>query len=444
MTRHPDNPAEPSPTIGVISVGLPKFDADTARDQLRATREHLARDYEVVGPEDIVSEAEALERALPTLRTADVLLLQIGTFPDGNGPARLAQAVDLPTIVHTLPEPSLARDVPINSLCGGIMTTYTMAAIHRPYAFVHGDPATEEGRAALDRQVRAAGAFAELSGQIVGLLGHRAQGFYPATFDELALLDTFGVRVTYRDLHGVAQRLAGGERRELPHESFPTIEGGELDEETVRGMATYYAAVAGEVEEGGFDLIALRDWPEVGSFEPDLKGGVWPAMTWLQDDGVDVGAEGDVNGAVTLRVAHALSGRQPFFADIVAFDDDRSTLTLWHYGGSLELARDPSEVRFGADGTELEFSLRPGRGHLLRLGQRDGELRLLSVAVEVLDERVTLRRGGGTVRTERPVREVLDTIVEDGWEHHVILAYGELEDEIRGFASQAGIELTLL
>ncbi len=432
----------PTTSVGLISVGLPKFDAASAQDMLAATRAGLAGRFEVVGPSEMVSDSADLERALETLRLADVLLLQIGTFPDGNGPARLAEALDLPTVVHTLPEPSLARDVPINSLCGGVMTTFTMSAIHRPFTFVHADPNTDGGIEAVARQLRAAGTLASLSGQRVGLLGHRAEGFFPATFDELLLLETFGTRVSFQDLHGVARRLADGVRSSAPHDAYPAIEGGELDADVVRGMETYYGALSGAIEEGGYDLVAVRDWPEIGEFEPGVPGGVWPALSWLQDDGIDVGPEGDVNGAVTVRVAHALSGRQPFFADICAFDEERSTFTLWHYGGATELARDPGEIRFGADGRELEYTLRPGRGRLLRIGLRDGRLRMLSVAVEMLDERVTLRRGAGLARTDTPVSEVLGEMIDDGWEHHVILAYGDLREEVRSFAKLAGIDLT--
>lgn len=429
-------------TVGVISVAVPWFDTSSAAANLKATRTALQSSFDVVGPDALITGAEELEAALPSLAAADVLLLQIGTFPDGNAPARLAEALGVPIVVHSLPEPSLEHGIPLNSLCGANMSTFTLTALEHPHSFVHADPRADAGAETLRQHLRAALSLQGLRGQRVSLIGFRAPGFYPCAFDELLLRRRFGVRVEHTDLHEIFTRVDQNLRKEGHQTRFPTIEGGELSDEAVAWIERYHGALSGLLQDGGHDLVAIKDWPEIEHFDASIPGGFWPALSWAQDDGVDLAPEGDVNGAITMRIAHDLSGQPPFFADISAFDEEQSTLTLWHYGGATSLARDPSEIRFGAEGREVEFTLRPGPGHLIRLGLHQGQLRLLSIAVEILDERVTLRRAGATAKSASPAGDVVRAMLDHGWEHHVTLAYGDLTEAIRAFAKQAGLPLT--
>src|SRR5690606_8358808 len=155
--------------------------------------------------------------------------------------------------------------------------------------------------------------------------------------------------------------------------------------------------------------------------------------------------EGDVNGAVTMELLARLTGRIPFFSDVSGFDPERSTLVLWHYGGATELARSRDEIRFGINGRELEFTLEPGPGVLVRLGYSQGAYRLLIVEVEVLDERVTLRRAAGLALTTRSTAAaVVDEMLDAGWEHHVSFVHGAIAEDLRAFAKLAGLKVTWL
>lgn len=438
----------PRPTIGLVSLAAPWFDTAAARSYLDATRRWARSEFDVVGPPGLIFDAADVEEAIAALRSAaepvEALLLQIGTFPDGSAPARLAEATGLPVVVHSLPEPSLTSDVRLNSLCGANMSTFTLSALRHPHSFVHADPADAAGASRLAQHLRAAVTLRRLRGQRLTLLGFRAPGFYPCVFDELLLRRRLGVAVEYLDLDAVRRRVDLAVRKSAPHERFPTIGGGDLSPEAVAWMEAHYAALASALADGNHDLVAIRDWPELERFDPSIPGGLWPALGWVQDDGIDLAPEGDVNGAVTTRVAASLSGQVPFFTDVSAWDDTTSTVTLWHYGGATGLARDPAEVRFADDGRGVEFTLRPGKGHLIRIGLQDGDLRMLSVGVEVLDQRVTLGRAAGLARTRTPAGEVVHRLLDDGWEHHVTLLYGELDEAIRAFAKHAGLPLTEL
>lgn len=438
----------PSPsqrTIGLLAIGVPWFDTETANRHLGVTRRFLAGRWQVVGPEQPVTDLAALDAAIDSLRCAriDALLLQIATFPDGEAPARLAGAIDAPFSIHSLPEPDPARRISLNSLCGANMTAYTLAALGARYGFVHGDPATAEVQQALRSQLDAASALARLASTHIGLIGFRAPGFYPCAFDELQLRRVLGVGIDHIGLNELSRHLTEGARRPAPRSRFPLIAGGELPDAAVERMEQFYGALTAVVRASGRQIIAIKDWPEF--FDAEIAGGFWPALGWIQEDGVVLAPEGDVNAAVTMAIEYFLTASTPTLVDISAWDDAASTLTLWHYGGAESLARDPDEIRYCEWGREVEFTFRPGRATLARLGLHRGELRLLSIAVEMLDERVTLRRAAGLARTlHRPAGQVVRQMIDEGWEHHPCLVYGDVGAELAAIARLAGIPYTAL
>ena len=128
--------------LGLVSIGVPYFDVVTANRHLAATRELLEPYYHLVGPPKMATDPGALDAVIDELQAAHIgaLLLQIGTFPDGEAPARLAERLDVPFVVHALPEPRLDREVALNSLCGANMTTFPLTALESPPVVCFGDP----------------------------------------------------------------------------------------------------------------------------------------------------------------------------------------------------------------------------------------------------------------------------------------------------------------
>ncbi len=177
----------------------------------------------------------------------------------------------------------------------------------------------------------------------------------------------------------------------------------------------------------------------------EAAGGIWPGLGWLLDEGYLLAPEGDVNASVTMAILNQLNGSTPFFADISAWDDQTNALALWHYGGAPSLASDPSEIRYGEEGREVQFTLKPGVATMVRFGYHKQQFRILAISVEVLNKKVHLRRAGAWVKTvKQPARDVVQTMLDDGWEHHVVLTHGDVIPELRAISRFTGIPLTEL
>ena len=177
-------------------------------------------------------------------------------------------------------------------------------------------------------KVHAAMALTELKGSRIGLIGFRTPGFYPCAFDELLLRRSLGLAIDHIGLDELARALDRGDRRQAPHDRFPVIEGGELPAAAVERIERFSGALSSVIQAGGHRVIAIRDWPEF--FDAEAVGGFWPALGWIQEEGILLAPEGDVNAAVTMALQHNLAGGIPTLVDVGAWDDPESKLLLWN------------------------------------------------------------------------------------------------------------------
>ncbi len=431
--------------IGFLCLGLPYFETRIAQSYLDETLRALEGDFRMVGSRAVITDQSSLESALESLRKEDLsaVLLQIGTFPDGDMLASVVQELKAPFVLHGLPEANPDREIATNSMCGLNMAAFTLKALDHPHTWVLGAPSDPAVGFQLKAHLAAAMALAELRRNRIGLVGFRAPGFYPSTFDELLLRRRLGVAVEHIGLNVYTSLLQTSHRKAAPRKTFPMIEGGSLPEETIARIEQAYGALHTLFERSGLRYFAIKDWPEL--FDAEVAGGLWPALGWVQPDGYTVAPEGDVNGAITMVLEQTMSRRPAFFADISAVDEKSSSLTLWHYGGPESLARSSEEIRYGREGREVQFTLSPGRATLARVGHYRGDLRILSVCVEVLDVPTTLRRAAAVVRTTRtPAKEVVARMFDGGWDHHVCVGYGDLAEAFRAIGKFSGIPVESL
>jgi L-fucose isomerase-like protein len=88
-----------------------------------------------------------------------------------------------------------------------------------------------------------------------------------------------------------------------------------------------------------------------------------------------------------------------------------------------------------------EFALSPGRVTLARFSQSRGLMRLVVAGAEMLKAPRSFSGTSGVIRFDRPAGEVLDTILEEGVEHHYGLTYGDCRSVLRAVADQLSLPL---
>jgi L-fucose isomerase-like protein len=218
------------------------------------------------------------------------------------------------------------------------------------------------------------------------------------------------------------------------------------DESDLRQVAQLYSAVRTFVDSEGLSAVAVKCWPEL----KDRRLNPCVVNSLLTDEGIMMGCETDVHGTVTMLIEHFLTGQPAFFADLVTFDEAENTALLWHCGAapaSLAARKDAVALErhsIGEGTATIEFPLREGRATFCRLGPEDGGYRLLVVTGDAVPTGMALRGNNIFVRTDLPVRQVVQRIIERGIEHHYAFTYGDLRLDLLELCRWAGLRLETL
>lgn len=427
------------------------FDFQFAVDRMVETRELLARYGEVIGPDRPISSRPEGQEAAHQLEAAhvDCLILQQGTFCSADPLPVIVDRLRVPIAIWAVKEPFQGSRLVANSLCGIQLMASVLTRLGRRYRYFYGDPDETACAQAVDNFLKAASAVSRLHTMRIGLAGSRAPGFYPLAADELALRAQVGPEVVHVDLSEIlgGPEPAAGETAEARSELERSVANaaaapGEKLDKISRAVARSREVARHQ----GLDALAMKCWPE---FLNNYGVAACPIVSRLATDGVAAGCEGDVNGAVTSALLRELTeGGLTFAADLIKVDPADNTGILWHCGAApVELAAPDATVKFGFDfsgvGMNLEFTLKPGRVTVARLGYRDGRYRLLVAGGESLPTPLLARGTMALVRFDAPAQKLLDTIVMGGWEHHFSLVYGDVTAVLTEVAALLGIECVL-
>ena len=129
--------------IGFVPIARPTFDLDLARDvTARVYQRVRAIQYDVIGSQDLVMDAKAVEARIAELAAADVdmvLLLQ-ASFADSTMVLELAQAVDVPLLLWALPEAQVGGRLRINSFCGINLAGHGLRRAGISYDYIYAEP----------------------------------------------------------------------------------------------------------------------------------------------------------------------------------------------------------------------------------------------------------------------------------------------------------------
>jgi L-fucose isomerase-like protein len=284
----------------------------------------------------------------------------------------------------------------------------------------------------------------------LGVVGEHPAGFDSCHLDAPLLRDKFGLRVERIELTTVftAARSAAAATDAVYARLGARLSNlAELDQEPLAGTLGVYTALRDLVGERRLAGLAVRCWPE---FFTELGCAACGALSLLSDDQVPCSCEADVNGTVTQLILQWLSGEPAFGADLVAADFAQDVAVVWHCGlAPLSMADPHARVSGSVHSNRklplvMDFPLKPGRVTVARLSRATGALRLVVGGGEMIAAPPSFSGTSGTLRFDRPVREVLDTIMGEGLEHHLSLTYGDQVPALLALATMLSLPVLRL
>lgn len=424
--------------IGFVSLRAQfGFNPEEAGRLYEQSKQLLAAKGNIVTMDEMIMLKKDARAANEKLRAGniDLLIIQVGTFPSGTLLEPLIEELEAPVLLWALPEPPFdGGNLQFNSLCGVHLLASLLKRSGKTYDYVHLHP--ERDVSELTRYLRAFEVSVRLKQMKVGLVGSHTPGFDAMAVDADSLKEKIGPEVVYIGLDDVfagSQKVDEPRRNELIGEigrQFDNIDA--LPQEKVEKFANTYASLEQEAKRHQATSLAVRCWPE---FIEGHGQAACTSVSKLTDDGIVTGCEGDVLGTITSVIMREFAGSAPFLADIVHTDYDTNEATLWHCGAAPSSLVAPGEKvmlgeEFGIGGLNVEFPLRSGVVTVARIGLLDGEYRMLVTTGEAVKIGPIVKGTVAVVKCDADVKSLMDTLIYEGWEHHVTMIYSDIADEL--------------
>ena len=331
------------------------------------------------------------------------------------------------------------------ALCGHQQLTACLHQLGRRYHALYGPPEqlTPDGEA-MD-WLRACALHAGLRRARIGHAGHRAGGMTEVAVNELALKKAVGPRVVPLDLPQLladAQTADPDRARDLWDSVKARAGRCQVDDAAGLDSMKVYLAVKQRVDQHGLSALTVGCYPH-------LMGKVCLAASLLADQGIPLGCEGDVNGAVGQLLLTRLTGLPTHNTDWLDPLDDGSVV-LTHCGsGSFSLAEHPDQitlapVRLMDQGCCARFTARPGPVTLVNLMPAGDGYRCAVLTGEALSTGMAFPGNPLRVRFPQPIDRLLHWIHEAGIGHHWMAVNARADRALRHWAALASPALTLV
>jgi len=448
----------PEPTrLGLVCLARLTFEADLAAQWYVQVQERLRslEGVQLVAVENLVMESPDADAAIAQLRAAniDALVILSGTFALGGLAQRLAQSfAHIPLLLWAWPEPQEQTGrLRLNSLVGAHVNASNLYKLgHRPttlYAALD-DPHTA---LTITRWARVAGIRRDLQQLRMAFIGGHAPGFEDLAVDKLALRRALGVEVVDVGLNVVIARAKAmaAERVQAtkPDVLKPFDDTAEVGEIQGNLFTALVIALRELAAEGRFDAMTLKCWGDLVEAYGIAGCGV---VSVLSDAGLFTGCEGDIMGTLSMLIAYRLTRIHPFLTDFVSVDAEANTGLLWHGGcAPWSLARQDQPRHLfshfaGGKGLTAGFALKPGRVTILRLGDDGHNLRMIATTGLALETEMEVRGTLTRVAFDCDAAAFLDEMLSNGWEHHLVMAYGEIVPELEMLCRLLNVPLTLI
>lgn len=456
-------------TVGLVGLSFPNFSAAEYGIYPQAVEavQGLATDrgFHLVAADDTVASVEQAHTARRRLEEAgvDFLLVQASSFAVSDAFVTLAE-MDVPLGIWGVPEPTLDGEIPLNSFTGlnlfASVLRVNLAERRWPFKWFYGDPGSARFRRRLELTIRALAALKALEQARIGLVGDLAPGFPNLAYDAAGIRANLGPhveRVRLEDAFERVRQCDPGEASSLAGDMMGSAVGVAVERAWMERTARVVLALEDVADEGGYDALALRCWPE---FQDELGGlGPCAAVAWLNEVGLPTACEGDLVGAVSMLTLHLLTERVTTMMDLVTVLEDQDLIHLWHcgptapsladvtgqrltYHPTLDRASPPEAPR---SGVASDVVLAPGPATVARFGGAADRVFLLSAQVVEGPSRgydgsrgwvTDLRMDGESLSG----LDFVETMAHYGLPHHYPLVLEGCEDVMRELAAWRGIQ----
>jgi len=414
-------------TLGVVCLARTTYDYQAAEQLYKTIQTNLQNiesvtwkmvDELVISQEDGMRAADELSKC-----QLDGLVCISGTFHLGHLVLLLKRQLDVPILLWGLPElPYNGGKIRLNSVCGvNLNASNLYKSGFDDYTVIVQSSIDEDWVDAL-RVIKA------MKMAKIGIIGYRADGFFNVGVQDNLLYGQTGALVDHYELSDVHNHEVTDEQVEQRKEQLKaTFDVSTLSQYQVDKVAQLSAKLDGFYRMHSLSALAIRCWPE---FARDFGVSPCAAMSLLQSEGLILACEGDIDGALSMIAHKALGAETPFLFDFSQVDFEQDFALFWHCGvapcnlwdGSCNRSLDTYFA--GGKGVTADFVLKSGQLSVLRMDSARGAYRMFLQQAKAVPMEKLLKGTYMKAVFDRPVKEVLDLVLDNGLAHHSSVVYG--------------------
>ncbi len=426
--------------------------------------------------QDLESDLIIFEKGIYDLNTAqeaaseflsqevDLVILQNSSLSGGDFIFPFLD-IDSHIALWAIPEgsPTSEGGLPLNSFTGmniynSIIKTRKKSNIE-PVKWFFGRAKEPDFKERFESLIHALYAEINLREAQIGLIGGVAQGFSNLIVDADLLKLKIGANLVEVDLETIYSLADSISDVELINQHYrkmieQTKTYSASMEKFFQSTARFQAAFEIFVKQNDLDAVAISCWP---SFQTDRQLGICTLMGQLNDTGLVSACEGDVPGALGMLTLHLLSqGKVTTIMDMVTIDREDDSVLLWHCGPTAPSLADENGVAmqslwlFDNDphaplGLHNNLRLRPGPATVL--GYYPDFSQLLVFEGE-LDNKKPSYTGSSAWMRDLHMQgkslsnmDLVQTIMDSGYQHHYPLAHGKYEKPAHDLAHLLGMNI---
>jgi L-fucose isomerase-like protein len=442
--------------IAYIPVGVPTFHLESAQaefDKSAALLKKLCDNVAV--PNEMLLSIDKLNAFMDEI-DPDLIVLQNITFANAAYASEiLHRFTDVPILLWTLREPVIdGGRLRLNSLTGAYSAANAIKAFRKEqFEYIFGAPTEEKVEKKINATIRAAKLKYDMKSLKLSAIGHTPQGFGFGRALDLEMLEKFGVRlesIEARELIDKAKAFTDEECEEFLKDANSRMVGLDKTPEKNRlDFARLYKAYKDYVTQNNIGAVASRCWPD---FFTSFGTPVCAVLAMLNDLGVAASCEADTYGALSMYLGMQLTGSAVFFGDPVSMDEKENTISFWHCGtAACSLARTDTGACVGEHcnrhiGPTLEFGCKASKEvTIFRIGRTsEGQFRFFIATGEALDKPQQFLGTSLVVKTNGNAKEIIYTTVEQGWEPHYVVIYGNVAKELEILAGMLSIQTLIM
>jgi L-fucose isomerase-like protein len=438
-----------APRVGFITCVHPIYNLPLVlqqRDQAVSGLRNAGCD--VLEPE-IARDPRDIPGIIATLRNGDIdlLLFFFCTWVDEDITLSIVREMDsVPRLLWALPYFDLSIPMP-SPMTGLTATGCNLRRAGR--SFLHQIGKVTPGQIhEVARIACNAAIVTKLRRAKFGIFGGHCPGMLDTVCDASLLQKHLGPTVVRGNLDDLIQARDGASGDAAIQLALQLIErtgSSEVPLETLADHGRMLLGMQSLIQQHQLNGFAVRCWPELRDIH---RTTICLAMAELAESGIVSACESDLTALATAYILASVSRQPNCTLEITAYLEEENALQFAHCGSApLSLASNPARtairghMRTGS-GVMLEFGLKPGMVTIAKLLRPfESGMKMFIGRGEVIPTNPTLRGNVATIRVEPSPARFIQSMLDHGVEHHLVIVYGDWMEDLSQIALFAGIEL---